>query len=256
MVVSFFYAVLINGQAWIPAIINSFVQIGSNVTGLPMALNPSDIMASGIQICATLMNAVGGANLFVNPGASLFTLFMVVIVFGSYIIITLHYIVTKLEAIIVMTAGYLFLGFGGSRWTMPFFERYITLAISTGTRLMVIYLMLGAFQGLSTQWVAAMASYDPHQPGSTMFPTLAAMLLFALASWFIPKMAGSIASGSLGLGGSDVLGVGAAAVTGLRSVERQSRHWLPPLSPQVDLLRRRLQRSVLKARRWLPKERS
>src|SRR4051812_22766807 len=103
MVVSFFYAVLINGQVWIPAIVNSFAQIGSNVTGLPLALSPSDIMASGIQICATLMNAVGGANLFTNPGASLFSLFMVVIVFGSYIIITLHYIVTKLEAIVVMT---------------------------------------------------------------------------------------------------------------------------------------------------------
>src|SRR3954447_18355218 len=77
MVLSFFYAVLINGQVWIPAIVNSFAQIGSNVTGLPMALNPSDIMAAGIQICGTLMNAVRGANLFINPGASLFTLFMV-----------------------------------------------------------------------------------------------------------------------------------------------------------------------------------
>ncbi len=214
MVVSFFYAVLINGQTWIPAIVNSFVQIGSNVTGLPLALNPSNIMASGLQICASLLDVVDGADVLTDPGGALLTLFMVVIVFASYIIITLHYVVTKLEAIIVMTAGYLFLGFGGSKWTMPFFERYIALAISTGTRLMLIYLMLGSFQTLSAQWVTTMNDYDPSVPASTVFPTLASMLLFVLASWFIPKMASSIASGSLGLGASDLLGVGAAAVTG------------------------------------------
>jgi type IV secretion system protein TrbL len=70
LVASFFYAVLINGQVWIPAIVNSFAQIGSNVTGLPVALNPSDILASGLQICSTLIDTVRGANLFLNPGAS------------------------------------------------------------------------------------------------------------------------------------------------------------------------------------------
>jgi type IV secretion system protein TrbL len=139
---------------------------------------------------------------------------MIVMVFASYLIIVLHYIVTKLEAIIVMTAGYIFLGFAGSRWTMPYFERYISLSISTGVRLMLIYLMLGVFKTVSQNWIAAMDAYTPDQPALQIFPTIASMLLFAFASWMIPKMAGSIASGSLGLGGADIVSTGAAAATG------------------------------------------
>src|ERR1700685_4771796 len=47
LVISFFYAVLINGQVWIPAIVNSFAQLGANAAGVPVAQNPSDIMAPG-----------------------------------------------------------------------------------------------------------------------------------------------------------------------------------------------------------------
>ena len=214
LVISFFYAVLVNGQAWIPAIVNSFIQIGTNASGLPAAQSPSDIMAQGIQICSDLFDKVNGANLLTQTGAALTTILMIVMVFASYLIIVLHYIVTKLEAIIVMTAGYIFLGFAGSRWTMPYFERYISLAISTGVRLMLIYLMLGVFKTVSQNWVAAMDAYTPDQPALQIFPTLASMLLFAFASWMIPKMAGSIASGSLGLGGADIVSTGAAAATG------------------------------------------
>jgi type IV secretion system protein TrbL len=214
LMISFFYAVLVNGQTWIPAIVNSFITIGTNATGLSAAQSPSDIMAQGIQICSDLFDKVNGANLLTQTGAALTTILMIVMVFASYLIIVLHYIVTKLEAIIVMTAGYIFLGFAGSRWTMPYFERYISLAISTGVRLMLIYLMLGVFKTVSQNWVTAMDSYTPDQPALQIFPTIASMLLFAFASWMIPKMAGSIASGSLGLGGADVVNAGAAAATG------------------------------------------
>ena len=170
LVISFFYAVLVNGQTWIPAIVNSFITIGTNATGLSAAQSPSDIMAQGIQICSDLFDKVNGANLLTQTGAALTTILMIVMVFTSYLIIVLHYIVTKLEAIIVMTAGYIFLGFAGSRWTMPYFERYISLAISTGVRLMLIYLMLGVFKTVSQNWIAAMDAYTPDQPALQIFP--------------------------------------------------------------------------------------
>jgi hypothetical protein len=84
---------------------------------------------------------------------------------------------------------------------------------------MLIYLMLGVFKTVSQNWVAAMDSYTPDQPALQIFPTIASMLLFAFASWMIPKMAGSIASGSLGLGGADIVNAGAAAATGAGAME-------------------------------------
>lgn len=209
LVISFFYAVLINGQVWIPAIVNSFAQLGATAAGVPMAQNPSDIMMQGIQIVSDLFTKVSATDLLTQPGGAITTILAACIVLASYIIITLHYVVTKLEAIIVMSAGYIFLGFGGSRWTAPYFERYISLAVSTGVRLMLIYLMLGVFKTVSSNWIATMNGYTADEPITQIFPTLMSMLLFAFASWMIPKMAGSIAAGTLGMGGGDLVGMAA-----------------------------------------------
>ena len=209
LVISFFYAVLINGQTWIPAIVNSFAQLGANAAGVSVAQNPSDIMTQGLQIASDLFTKVSATNMLTEPGAAITTTLAACIVLASYIIITLHYVVTKLEAIIVMSAGYIFLGFGGSRWTSPYFERYISLAVSTGVRLMLIYLMLGVFKTISNNWIATMNGYTADQPITQIFPTLMSMLLFAFASWMIPKMAASIASGTLGSGAADLVGMGA-----------------------------------------------
>ena len=209
LVISFFYAVLINGQTWVPAIVNSFAQLGANAAGVPQAQNPSNIMTQGLQIVSDLFTKVSGTDLLTQPGGAITTILAACIVLASYIIITLHYVVTKLEAIIVMSAGYIFLGFGGSRWTAPYFERYISLAVSTGVRLMLIYLMLGVFKTISNNWIATMNGYTADQPITQIFPTLMSMLLFAFASWMIPKMAASIASGTLGTGAADLVGMGA-----------------------------------------------
>src|SRR5271165_40567 len=209
LVISFFYAVLINGQTWIPAIVNSFAQLGATAAGVPLAQNPSDIMTQGLQIISDLFTKVSATDLLTEPGGAITTILAACIVLASYIIITLHYVVTKLEAIIVMSAGYIFLGFGGSRWTSPYFERYIALAVSTGVRLMLIYLMLGVFKTISNNWIATMNGYTADQPITQIFPTLMSMLLFAFASWMIPKMAGSIAAGTLGMGGGDLVGMAA-----------------------------------------------
>jgi len=209
LVISFFYAVLINGQIWIPAIVNSFAQLGANAAGVPLAQNPSDIMTQGLQIISDLFTKVSATDLLTQPGGAITTILAACIVLASYIIITLHYVVTKLEAIIVMSAGYIFLGFGGSRWTSPYFERYISIAVSTGVRMMLIYLMLGVFRTVSNNWIATMNGYTADQPITQIFPTLMSMLLFAFASWMIPKMAASIASGTLGTGAADLVGIGA-----------------------------------------------
>jgi type IV secretion system protein TrbL len=174
-----------------------------------VAQNPSDIMSQGLQIVSDLFTKVSSTSLLTEPGGAITTILAACIVLASYIIITLHYVVTKLEAIIVMSAGYIFLGFGGSRWTSPYFERYISLAVSTGVRLMLIYLMLGVFKTISNNWIATMNGYTADQPITQIFPTLMSMLLFAFASWMIPKMAASIASGTLGTGAADLVGMGA-----------------------------------------------
>src|ERR1700751_4140111 len=48
LVISFFYAVLINGQVWIPAIVNSFAQLGATAAGGPLGANTPAIILPGV----------------------------------------------------------------------------------------------------------------------------------------------------------------------------------------------------------------
>jgi hypothetical protein len=79
---------------------------------------------------------------------------------------------------------------------------------------MLIYLMLGVFTTISNNWIATMNGYTADLPITQIFPTLMSMLLFAFASWMIPKMAASIASGTLGAGAADLVGMGMEVAKG------------------------------------------
>src|SRR5260370_32262535 len=68
LVISFFYAVLVNGQTSIPAIVNTFAQLGANAAGIPQAQSPSDIMAQGLQIVSDLFTKIKATNLLAQPG--------------------------------------------------------------------------------------------------------------------------------------------------------------------------------------------
>ena len=47
----------------------------------------------------------------------------------------------------------IFLGFGGSRWTAPYVERYIGLAVSIGVKIVLLYCLISAGQSLGVGWL-------------------------------------------------------------------------------------------------------
>jgi type IV secretion system protein TrbL len=60
--------------------------------------------------------------------------FAALLIVVSYTLITINFIVTLVESYLVVSVGFIFLGFGGSRWTAPYTERYIGLAVSIGIK--------------------------------------------------------------------------------------------------------------------------
>jgi type IV secretory pathway TrbL component len=67
LVISFIYAVLTNGQVWIPTIVNGFSQLGATAAGVPLAQNPSDIMMQGIQIVSDLFTKMSATDFLTQP---------------------------------------------------------------------------------------------------------------------------------------------------------------------------------------------
>jgi len=221
-----FYALLLNGRIWIPAIIDSFTQIGQNAAGIG-ALSPSGVFMQGLLLAGALMEGASTSAFFTNPGTSLALAFAALLIVISYTLITINFIVTLVESYLVVSVGFLFLGFGGSRWTAPYTERYIGLAVSIGIKIVLLYCLISAGLGLSIGWLdEAQGIAASARPVMTAFDVMGGSLIFMMCCWQIPKLFAAVMGGSPALTGGDLvataavvgsaaLAVGGAAVAGV-----------------------------------------
>ncbi|MGI9074134.1 MAG: P-type conjugative transfer protein TrbL [Bryobacteraceae bacterium] len=184
-----FYALLINGRTWIPGIIDSFSQIGANAAAMGSPLSPGDVFVQGLNIAGALMDSGSTSAFFTNPGTSLALVFCALLIVVSYIIITINFIVTMVESYLVVSVGFIFLGFGGSRWTVPYTERYIGLAISIGIKIVLLYCLISAGMNLGIGWIdeAQTVGTAPH-PNMVAFDVMGAALIYMMCCWQIPKL--------------------------------------------------------------------
>lgn len=209
-----FYALLLNGHIWIPAIIDSFEQIGSTSSGVA-ALSPSSIFSQGLNIAGSLMDSASTSAFFVKPGSSLALVFAAIIIVLSYVIITLQFIVAMVESYIVVAAGFVFVGFGGSRWTVPYTERYIGLAVSTGIKIMLLYLLIGAGFNFAIDWqTEATTIATSPKPMMTAFDIMGAAVIFMMLCLQIPKLFSAVLGGAPALTGGDLISTGTGLVAG------------------------------------------
>ena len=219
MGIGIFWALLKYGATWLPAIVNSFIKIGQNGSN-QTALNPSSILVEGLNISGKLFSTAGQMGLSFDFGTALCIAFAGIGIFLSFAIVCVHFVMAMVESYIVLGAGYIFLGFGGSRWTSSYVERYIGLAVNVGVRLMVLYLLIGLGQTFATQWETRAGSIQYTSAGvQTAFGLLGSTLIYAAVCWTAPKLVGSIMGGSPSLTGGDLIATGvAAAAAGLTAV--------------------------------------
>jgi type IV secretion system protein TrbL len=224
-----FYALLLNGRIWIPAIIDSFTQLGQNAAGLG-ALSPSGIFMQGLSLAGALMDGASTSAFFTNPGTSLALAFAALLIVLSYTLITINFIVTLVESYLVVSVGFIFLGFGGSRWTAPYTERYIGLAVSIGIKIVLLYCLIAAGFDLSIGWLSeAQGISTSARPAMTAFDVMGGALIFMMCCWQIPKLFAAVIGGSPALTGGDLiattavlggaaLAAGGAAVAGVSAL--------------------------------------
>jgi len=226
---------------WIRSIIDSFGILGQHAAGTAN-LSPSGVLTTGSNIAGNLWNAASNAGFFLHPGPAFALTLATFTTFLAYVIITIQYVAALVESYIVIMAGFIFLGFGGSRWTTPYVERYVGLAVSIGIKLMVLYLLIGVGMQLSGQpgppptgWMGAAAQVaQSQQPAMTAFDIMGACVIFMALTWMSPKLISSVIGGSPAFSGGDLLSppiqvaaggatVGALAFAGVGSLVAAGR---------------------------------
>jgi type IV secretion system protein TrbL len=213
MWIGIFYAVLLygvtpGGGGWIPAIINSFHILGQNASSVG-PLGPDAIVGFGVNMSIDLLASLKAANFLTGFATSMALVFCAVVVFIAYLAIAIQFVVAMVESYLVIGAGVIFLGFGGSRWTAAYVERYIAYAVSVGMKLLVLYLLIGAGMTLSDGWrLVAQNAATSIDPARTGFDLAAAAVMFLCVCWMSPKISSAMLGGVASMSGGDLTGVG------------------------------------------------
>lgn len=211
MFVGAFYALLVNGPTWIPAIIDSFQIVGQNAAGLATGLSPGDIFLRGLDIAVTMASTSSVTGFLVNPAGAFVVVLSALIIFLSFVVVTIHFIMALVESYVVVGAGFIFLGFGGSRWTAPYVERYIALAVAVGVKIMVLYLLIGGGIAITSGWVARANTIGALlNPLMEVFDIVGGSVIFMALCWQAPKFTASLLGGSPAFSGGDIAAIGLA----------------------------------------------
>ena len=242
---SFFFSLMIKAPDWLPLIFDSFSKAGVGVSGMSTTpLSPSGIMDHGVTIAANLVDSMNAANissnsvslpqLILHPGSGVatlgnFVLSAIVIglsglmVIAGFMIAAVQLLVTLIESYVVLGGGMLMLGFAGSRWTLPWAEKFFGYAVSIGIKLFTIYLVIGAGDSFTTSIIQNIAALGHTPSFADYFAIGSSSLAFGAICYMVPGMAGSMMNGSPSLsmgnmaaaaGGIAGAGISAAAKVG------------------------------------------
>lgn len=196
MVIGFFYAILLHGHLWIPAIIKSFMLLGSGASHIDK-LDPSNLFDQGLSIANSILIPLERKNLLTHAFECLIGVATAFIVILSFAIIAGELVVTLIESYLVVGAGVLFLGFGSSRWTSSFTTKFLNYALSVGCKLFFLYLVVGVGANMAEHWgqriiEGGIISLAP------LLEVMGGSLVFVYIAWSIPHKAVGLMSGAVG----------------------------------------------------------
>ncbi len=201
----FFYWLLQNGPAIGKAVIDSFVRLGGRAIGTPLTA-PSGILDMGFQIVFKTYDHMSVTSWV----PSLIGIFLAVAILVFLAIIAANLTVQFCAAWIMLYAGCILLGFGGSRWTSDMAIQYYKSILGIGLSLMTMILLLGVGKSILDQYFAAMSG-DIEVKELTVV-LVVVVILFVLINKVPAYLAGMVTHG-LAHSGIGTYGIGLASAT-------------------------------------------
>ncbi len=206
-----FLFLLQNASTLIGQVIKLFVQAGSTASGQP-ELTPSSVITIGLDCAFKAFETLGnyGFTDKIVYGIAVGVAMLFVII--AFAIIGAQLLVALVESYIVIGVAVLYFGFGGATWTRDIAQKMLNYAVATGTKILVLYLIVGIGAQQAQNWSNLLG------PGTEYFHNVltvtgGALLLVYLALQ-IPSLSSSILSGSNVLTAGGAAGAAAGALAG------------------------------------------
>ncbi len=175
-------------------IVDSFRQAADIASGLPSGFTPTDVLDMGINIATQITQNVSITDIPGSIGLIITALIMTI----AFAIMAAILLLAIVEMFILINAGIILLGFGGSNFTKDIAIRFLTYTVSVGAKLFVIQLVIGLGLTLLNGFATGFNAAAPNDQALTM---LGVAITFLALVWSLPDMVQSIING-VAYGGS------------------------------------------------------
>ena len=145
------WGLLITAPFWLSTLIDGFTQLSKDLTGLS-GLSPSAVLSQGIHLFFVMFTAWKGIASALNPVALFLRLFTGIALLIAFTLIAAALLRVLIEAALALGGLAFFLAFLGHKLTWGLAEGYLVYLIELGTRIFVLYLLVGIGSGLADIW--------------------------------------------------------------------------------------------------------
>lgn len=202
--IGFFFWLLTNSVSFSQMIVNSFKQAGAEAGGVS-GIAPSDVFQIGLKIILKILDSISA----LSPIDSLGLLISAIVIMACFALITAFSVLALIESFVVIYAGVLLMGFGGSRWTKDYAIRTFQYAVSVGAKLFILTLLLAIGKNLMEDWLN---KFNANENFDVVVVIGASIVMLALVKTVPDMVQGLINGASVGTGGA--LTAAAATVGG------------------------------------------
>ncbi|MBU1583064.1 MAG: P-type conjugative transfer protein TrbL [Proteobacteria bacterium] len=204
----FFYALLLNGNQWMMAIVNSFRTIAANVPGGAGAITPGTILENAFDVYMAACQKMS----ITSPQSWMIGVAGIgIVIIGA--LMTAIQVLVLIEMYLAVIVGQIMLGFGGSEWSKDYAVSFVKYIVSVGLKLMAIQLIAAMANNLFTGWAnIPAAQFDLHEVAALV---IAMLLLFFIMKTIPEIISGIISGGQFGSNPVSVLGSAVAMGAGM-----------------------------------------
>ncbi|AWK88609.1 P-type conjugative transfer protein TrbL [Azospirillum thermophilum] len=211
--IGFFLTLLLHSADYAQAVVDSFREAANQASiagGGTGRISPSNIFEVGVNLALRVVGQVSLSKLAESAGF----LIAALVVLICFALIAAFLILALVESYIVISAGVLLMGFGGSRWTKDYAVKVMVYAVAVGAKLFVLQLLIGLGQAMILSWEAQIVTNT-----SDVFVIVGSAVVMLAVTKVVPDMVQSLINGTSPSGGGALVGataaVGGAAVGAL-----------------------------------------
>jgi type IV secretion system protein TrbL len=208
MYIGFFLALLLHSSDWATAIVESF-RTAADAAGSGQGISPGNILEIAMQIITKLLH---NTNFLTNPVDGLISGLCAISILLCFGLMSANMIEALIESYVVISAGVLMMGFGGSGWTNDFAKKMMLHSVSVGAKLFLIQLIMGLGEQLIEQLGA---EFDGSKIEDALVMVGVAVIMWMISLNVPNKLQGLINGSSVGQGGFLAGIISGAVATGV-----------------------------------------